>query len=189
MLAFLILLLSLSLVSAQSSTIDCINITSPLTLVIPNANTNALGTPIPNGNSNGLAGNARIVFQDNGPNQNISHINITYAFCSSTNTVLADHVVRFRFRSFINQTQFLDASVSACDGVQSFCLPRTPQAGCLEGAIFLNSTWPMMSVQAAPQIWIVGQSDVTYGRFKAGAVHSFADGPPAPNATFVLASQ
>ena len=168
------------LVSFTSAFSPCTNITSPIHLVIPNSNTTT------NGNSNGLAGNAIIVFQDNGPGQNITNINITYAFCSSYNPLLSNNVVKFRFRSFINQTEFLDTSVPACDNIQTFCAHNTPQAGCLEGAMLLNSSWPMLSVVAAPQIWIVGQSEVTYGRFKANAIHTFADGPPAPNSTTTL---
>jgi hypothetical protein len=153
-------------------------------LVIPNTNN---GTDVPNGNANGLAGNANIVFTRTDAGL-LTNITITYAFCSSSNALLAENVANIRIRSFINQVSYLDMSVPVCDNIQGFCNEAIPQAGCLSGALVLNSSWPLLTVAKAPQLWIVGASTVTYGRYKANAEHTFADGPAAPTLAAVLAA-
>lgn len=171
--------------SATTTTDDlvqCANITSPLKLVIPNSNTTT------NGNSNGLAGNAILRF-DHVPlplGQNITNINITYAFCSSFNPLIAENIVKLRIRSFINQTSYFDTTFTACDNIQSFCVVNN--TGCVEGALVPQSSWPIMSVVAAPQIWLIGPSNVAYGRFKSNAVHTYANGPSAPSSVDSLSS-
>ena len=169
--ALILLLVTLANVASATTTTDCVNITSPMKLVIPNTINN------PTGNSNGLAGNAKLIFDTTGAV--LSNIQVSYAFCSSTNPLIASHVTNFRFRSFINQTSYLDRTVPACDGIQGFCVVDTPDVGCLTGLLTLNSTWPMLTAAAAPQIWIIGDSNLAYGRFKTNAEHTYADGPAA----------
>ena len=150
----------------------CVNVTSPLLMAIPNSISK------PNGNSNGLYGNARITFNVTG--DSISNINATYSLCSS-NPLLAPTVVSMRFRSFINQTSYFDSSVPICDNVQGFCEQFTSTTDeCVGGYMLVNTTWPIFTVAAMPQMWITGTNGLTYGRFKAGAETSFREGLPLP---------